>query len=397
MKISQEGIDLIKRFEGCRLKAYKALPTEKEFTIGYGHYGSDVKEGMVITQKQADDLLVKDLERFEGYVASATKHLSLNINEFSALVSFTYNCGPGNLKRLVAERNTDQIANMIMSFNHAGGKELAGLTKRRKAERELFLKPVEDENMKIIIGSARIAEDGSVSGRAGDQKQKSTPDYSGEVSLQEFYEHKKGWYILRPILPANAILLAHYMEKACDNFHLGYNQNLRFQIIEYGIDTDRPCNCDCSSLLRQCVIEATGIDPGDFTTYNEASKLEATGLFEKRIKYTKGMKIYEGDVLVTCEKGHTAICVEGYKRNELAKSAKVSKKGNKIEITVPTIKKGSYGTAVDIWQRLMGEVFIISEFDDEVEAKTKAFQEKHGLKVDGVVGKQSWTKGFEQL
>ena len=82
MKISQEGIDLIKRFEGCRLKAYKALPTEKEFTIGYGHYGSDVKEGMVITQKQADDLLVKDLERFEGYVASATKHLSLNINEF---------------------------------------------------------------------------------------------------------------------------------------------------------------------------------------------------------------------------------------------------------------------------------------------------------------------------
>ena len=68
MKINQEGIDLIKSFEGLRLEAYKALPTEKEYTIGYGHYGSDVKKGMVISQARAEELLKKDLERFERYV-----------------------------------------------------------------------------------------------------------------------------------------------------------------------------------------------------------------------------------------------------------------------------------------------------------------------------------------
>ena len=100
MKISQEGIDLIKSFEGLRLKAYKALPTEKYFTIGYGHYGEDVKEGMTITQKQAEDLLKKDLERYERYVDKYAGNLALNQHERDALVSFCYNCGAGNLKKL---------------------------------------------------------------------------------------------------------------------------------------------------------------------------------------------------------------------------------------------------------------------------------------------------------
>lgn len=140
MKTSKNGIDLIKSFEGCKLTAYKAVPSEKYYTIGYGHYSPDVKPGMVISQNKADALLVEDLKRYEGYVATYTKGLSLNQNQFDALVSFCYNCGPGNLKKLVADKTLKDIPDAMLKYNHAGGKELAGLTKRRKAERELFLK-----------------------------------------------------------------------------------------------------------------------------------------------------------------------------------------------------------------------------------------------------------------
>lgn len=138
MHINQEGLRLIKNFEGCRLAAYKPVPTEKEYTIGWGHYG--VPKGTVWTQKQADDQLVKDLVKYENYVNSMKRNF--NENEFSALVSFVYNCGLGSLQSLCRNRNNRQIAEALLLYNKAGGKVLAGLTKRRKAERELFLKPV---------------------------------------------------------------------------------------------------------------------------------------------------------------------------------------------------------------------------------------------------------------
>ena len=68
MRISENGIELIKRFEGCRLVAYKAVKTEEYYTIGYGHYGADVFKGMTISQLQAEEYIKKDLEKFENYV-----------------------------------------------------------------------------------------------------------------------------------------------------------------------------------------------------------------------------------------------------------------------------------------------------------------------------------------
>ena len=173
MKTSQNGIDLIKQFEGCRLEAYKALPTEKYFTIGYGHMGADVKQGMIISQAKAEELLKKDLEKFEKSVTTLTaKYSGINQNQLDALASFTYNCGAGNLAKLVEGRTLAQVADAILKYNKAGGKELEGLTRRRKAERELFIK----RDVKIIIGSARIDEKGnSTGGAGGDQKQKTTP------------------------------------------------------------------------------------------------------------------------------------------------------------------------------------------------------------------------------
>ncbi|MFE0554779.1 lysozyme [Paenibacillus sp. NPDC058910] len=145
-KISQAGLSLIKSFEGCRLTAYKPVPTEKYWTIGWGHHGPDVKQGMTITQAQADDMLVRDLAKFEAYVndqAYVPVTAQLNQNQFDALVSFCYNCGAGNLKKLCAGRTIDQIAQNITAYNKAGGKVLAGLVRRRAAELTLFNKKEE--------------------------------------------------------------------------------------------------------------------------------------------------------------------------------------------------------------------------------------------------------------
>ena len=134
MITSQNGIDLIKKFEGCKLTAYKC--PAGVWTIGYGHT-SGVKEGQTITQQQADNFLILDLKVFENHVNNLK--LPLNQAQFDALVSFTYNCGPSNLKTLVKNRSLEQIAEALLLYNKAGGVTLQGLVKRRKAERELFL------------------------------------------------------------------------------------------------------------------------------------------------------------------------------------------------------------------------------------------------------------------
>ena len=113
-----------------------------------GHYGADVTEGMTITQEKADEYLVEDLKISESHVRGICGYLNLNQNQFDALVSFTYNCGFGNLTKLTAKqtRTIEEIAEHIEAYNKgAGGKVLAGLVRRRKEEKELFLMPEEKE------------------------------------------------------------------------------------------------------------------------------------------------------------------------------------------------------------------------------------------------------------
>lgn len=141
MKTSTAGINLIKKFEGCRLNAYKPVPTEKYWTIGYGHYGPDVTPGMVITQAQAEIMLGIDLQKYEQAVERYTP-FPLSQTQFDALVSFAYNCGAGNLQQLVKNRNALQVADAMLRYTKAGGKELAGLTRRRVEERALFMKGI---------------------------------------------------------------------------------------------------------------------------------------------------------------------------------------------------------------------------------------------------------------
>lgn len=137
MVTSNRGIEFIKSFESCRLTAYKALPQELYYTIGYGHCGPDVTEGMTITAADAEEYLRRDLGTFEIYVNRIT--LPLNQDQFDALMSFTYNCGARNLRKLTTGRTIMQIADAILLYNKAGGKVLKGLTRRREAERALLL------------------------------------------------------------------------------------------------------------------------------------------------------------------------------------------------------------------------------------------------------------------
>lgn len=141
MKTSTEGIALIKQFEGCRLTAYKPVAAEQYYTIGYGHYGPDVTAGMVITQAQAEIMLGIDLAKYEQAV---DKHVTFPMaqNQFDALVSFGYNCGIGNLQKLVTGRTAPQVAEAMLRYNKGSGKVLAGLVRRRQAEHDLFCKNV---------------------------------------------------------------------------------------------------------------------------------------------------------------------------------------------------------------------------------------------------------------
>lgn len=150
--IGQAGLNLIKEFEGCRLVAYKPVAAEPYWTIGYGHYGPDVYFGMTITQTQADEYLLQDVQ---NAVASVNNPVycpvtsELNQNQFDALVSFTFNCGTGSLKQLCKNRSVKQISEHIVAYNKdVTGRVLTGLVRRREAELKLYNTPVQNEVVK---------------------------------------------------------------------------------------------------------------------------------------------------------------------------------------------------------------------------------------------------------
>lgn len=265
-------------------------------------------------------------------------------------------------------------------------------------------KEKESESMTITIGSARIDENGKLTGgKAGDQKQtSSTNDRKGEVSMQDFYVHKKGWVVLRPKSADTANKIAKAMKTACNNKNIGYDQGNRLGVIKYGTATTTKTECDCSSLVRQCVIEASGKSVANFNTENEASVLSATGLVSK-LPYSSGMKLYTGDILVTKTKGHTVIVVSGYERT----AASTSSGKNGYTGNYPSLPARGYFTIGDGYkvltdskndvkrvQKLINWILDCSlTVDGKYGANTakmvKKYQKKYGLTADGEFGKNS--------
>ncbi len=141
--------------------------------------------------------------------------------------------------------------------------------------------------------------------------------------MQAMYVHAKGWYITRPVKVEHAERLAAYMVKACNNANIGYDQANRGGILQNGTGSKVKTECDCSSLVRQCIKEAIGKDPGNFTTLNEKAVLgefrgdNGAQYFEIVGAYVSQSKtpVYNGDILVTKTKGHTAIVTGGNQRS----------------------------------------------------------------------------------
>lgn len=162
--VGAAGLALIKQFEGCRLTAYKPVPNEKYWTIGWGHYGPDVQPGQTITQAEANRLLVLDCQNAADTVdnpAYCPLTAALNANQRDALISFTFNCGPGCLKTLCRSRTLEQICEALALYNKGnGGQVLPGLVRRRRAEQELFITPEEDggEEVEGMLRYNTVAE-----------------------------------------------------------------------------------------------------------------------------------------------------------------------------------------------------------------------------------------------
>lgn len=256
--------------------------------------------------------------------------------------------------------------------------------------------------MRYVIGNAWCDENGNATGgKPGDQVQAEVDDWKGEVRLQYFYVNKKGWYVLRLKSAKQAKKAAKLMKKACNNANIGYSQSDRYGIIAKGVKTKTPVNCDCSSLVRECIHEATKAEIPDFYTANEVTILMATGLFMPVIEYMDNTTLYVGDVIVTKIKGHTAIVTEGEPRtNPYTEPAEnVTSKNIIAENRLNPANYLTKGDGVKWVQYELCRVGFQFEIDtfggiDGICGNGTAdcimeFQRAKGLEVDGICGKKT--------
>lgn len=140
MQISEEGLSIIKKFEGCELESY--LCPAGVWTIGYGHT-KGVKEGDKINKEEAEYLLQEEMIEYENYINDLVE-VPLQQHMFDALVSWVYNLGSGNLQsstllRVLNEGKYDEVPAQIRRWNKSNGQVLEGLVRRREAEAVMFM------------------------------------------------------------------------------------------------------------------------------------------------------------------------------------------------------------------------------------------------------------------
>ena len=159
MKIDKYGEKLIKQFESCKLTAYKADKSEKYYTVGWGHYGADVKKDMKISKETANELFRNDIKCFENIVNSCVK-VTITQSMYNSLVSFTYNVGGGAFKnssllKYINKKQFKKASNEFKKWNKCGGKVLKGLVRRRKLEQVEFERQGLASNH-IVINDCRV-------------------------------------------------------------------------------------------------------------------------------------------------------------------------------------------------------------------------------------------------
>lgn len=246
--------------------------------------------------------------------------------------------------------------------------------------------------MAVRIGSARIDENGRISGgKAGDQSGK-------EVSTQNWYLHPQGWVVLRPINKAQAEIIARTCEDICSNPNIGYDQGQRGTLYKaaqaVGWNCKKittPCETDCSAMVRvECA--AAGIFVGDFNTTNEAAVLVASGAFKKLTakKYTESQDYLErGDVLVTKTQGHTVtVLTTGPKAAQTAKKS--------IAEIADEVIAGKWGTGSERKRLLEAAGYVYAEVQAAVNAKLKEQAKKSVAEIADEVIAGKWGTGTER-
>lgn len=167
MKASENCIELIKKFEGCRLQAYR--DPAGVLTIGFGHT-RNVILGQKITEDRALQYLKDDLIKAQTEVSKYDSRYHWNQNEYDALVSFAFNIGSLSALTKFGKRSKEEIASKMLLYVNAGGKKLEGLVKRRKAEHDLFISPVpnlepiykEGSKHKVIVSGLRLRKEPTI-------------------------------------------------------------------------------------------------------------------------------------------------------------------------------------------------------------------------------------------
>lgn len=243
----------------------------------------------------------------------------------------------------------------------------------------------------VYVGSARIDENGKAyGGAAGDQTGK-------EVSKQKWYKHKKGWRVFRAKDPAVAAKTARFMDAACDNDLIGYDQWNRHTLYNalkaVGFDLSKlakKVECDCSSLVRTA-LALCGIDvPEDFRTGNMPSYLLNSGAFVelKGTKYTdQSDYLGAGDILVTKTSGHTVVVLNNGAKYEGTVQPKEYALGERL------LKNGAEGADVKQLQEYLielgydlGRWGADGDYGDVTELAVQRFQLHHKLETDGDYG-----------
>lgn len=236
----------------------------------------------------------------------------------------------------------------------------------------------------VVVGSARQDEYGNISGgKAGDSTKK-------EVATQEYYLHSKGWYVLRAKDSQVAKKIGKCMSDACANDCIGYNQlkrnSLYNAVKNNGFKCDlnnlkTKCETDCSALVRVCCGYA-GVEISDCNTSTLKRVLLNSGKFTE-VKLIKS-DLRVGDILVTKIKGHTVVVVK-------------AEGDGTVTIEIDVLRKGDKGNQVKTLQRLLFAMGYYSEkvdgdFGVKTNAAVKGYQKAKGLTVDGIVGKNTWSK-----
>ena len=260
-----------------------------------------------------------------------------------------------------------------------------------------------EEDMAVKIGHASIDENKNIKGGAsGDQT-------GGEVCTRNWYN--KPWeFVLRPKSATLAEKSATACEVACDNPNIGYDQNqrntLHTQATKVDFDLSKitvPCECDCSSLMHVCALAGgANISYGSngAATSTMKSRFTANGDYEVLTdkKYLSSDKyLKRGDILVKAG-SHTVMALEdGVNASSSTPNTSTNTSTQKVsDSKMPTIRNGSVGKAVRIWQIIVG-VSVDGAFGAKTKAATIAFQKAHGLEQDGIVGKNTWKAGLESL